>query len=124
MEPTRSGAPVASLLLNVSNIAWFGDTIALPQHLQISQMRSLETGRPMLRATNTGMTAVIDDRGHVVASLTPFTRGTLEARVQGMQGLTPYVRLGNGVPVGLGAIVLLLFWLHARRQRRRAAGTA
>lgn len=118
------GAPVASLLLNVSNIAWFGDTIALPQHLQISQMRSLETGRPMLRATNTGMTAVIDDRGHVVASLKPFTRGTLEARVQGMQGLTPYVRLGNGVPVGLGAIVLLLFWLHARRQRRRAAGTA
>ncbi len=59
--------PVPSLLLNVSNIAWFGDTIALPQHLQISQMRSLETGRPMLRATNTGMTAVNDERGRISA---------------------------------------------------------
>ncbi len=115
------GAPVASLLLNVSNIAWFGDTIALPQHLQISQMRSLETGRPMLRATNTGMTAVINERGQVAASLPPFTRGTLEARVQGTQGLTPYVRLGNGVPVGLAAIVLLVFWLRSRRYRRHAA---
>ncbi|MCM0045771.1 MAG: apolipoprotein N-acyltransferase, partial [Burkholderiaceae bacterium] len=69
------GAPVPSLLLNVSNIAWFGDTIALPQHLQASQMRSLELGRPMLRATNTGATAVVDERGRVVAQLAPFTRG-------------------------------------------------
>ncbi len=111
------GTPVASLLLNVSNIAWFGNTIALPQHLQISQMRSLETGRPMLRATNTGMTAVIDERGRVTASLAPFTLGTLEARVQGTQGLTPYVRLGNGVPVGLAALLLAGFWLRARRRR-------
>ncbi len=110
------GAPVASVLLNVSNIAWFGDTIALPQHLQISQMRSLETGRPMLRATNTGMTAVVDERGRVAARLAPFTRGTLQAQVQGTQGLTPYVRLGNGVPVGLAALVLLAFWLRARRR--------
>jgi apolipoprotein N-acyltransferase len=50
----RAGQPQASLLLNLSNIAWFGNSIALPQHLQISQMRTLETGRPMLRATNTG----------------------------------------------------------------------
>ena len=110
------GAPVASLLLNVSNIAWFGDTIAPPQHLQISQMRSLETGRPMLRSTNTGMTAVVDERGRVAASLAPFTRGTLEARVQGMQGLTPYVRLGDGVPAGLAALLLAGFWLRSRRR--------
>ncbi len=113
------GTPVASLLLNVSNIAWFGDTIALPQHLQISQMRSLETGRPMLRSTNTGMTAVIDERGQVTAALQPFTRGTLEARVQGTQGLTPYVRLGNSVPAGLAVLVLLGFWLNFRLRSRR-----
>ncbi len=111
------GAPVPSLLLNVSNIAWFGDTIALPQHLQASQMRSLELGRPMLRATNTGATAVVDERGRVVAQLAPFTRGTLEARVQGTQGLTPYARLGNGLPVGLAvAAVALLAW-RSRRSR-------
>jgi apolipoprotein N-acyltransferase len=110
------GAPVASVLLNVSNIAWFGDTIALPQHLQISQMRSLETGRPMLRATNTGMTAIIDARGEVAAQLAPFTRGALEAQVQGTQGLTPYVRLGNGVPVMLALLGLLACWLIARRR--------
>jgi apolipoprotein N-acyltransferase len=51
------------MLLNVSNLAWFGDTIAIPQHLQISQMRTLETGRPMLRATNTGATAIINGEG-------------------------------------------------------------
>jgi apolipoprotein N-acyltransferase len=95
-------------LLNVSNIAWFGDTIALPQHLQISQMRTLETGRPMLRATNTGATAVIDGRGQIIASLPAFTRGTLEASVQGMQGATPYIWLGNTLPVGLALALLAL----------------
>jgi apolipoprotein N-acyltransferase len=102
------GTPVPSILLNVSNIAWFGDTIALPQHLQISQMRTLETGRPMLRATNTGATAVIDGRGQIVASLPAFTHGTLEASVQGMQGATPYIWLGNTLPVGLALALLAL----------------
>ncbi len=102
------GSPVPSIRLNVSNIAWFGDTIALPQHLQISQMRTLETGRPMLRATNTGATAVIDGRGQIVARLPAFTRGTLEATVQGMQGRTPYTWLGNTLPVGLALALLAL----------------
>jgi apolipoprotein N-acyltransferase len=102
------GSPVPSLLLNVSNIAWFGDTIALPQHLQISQMRALETGRPMLRATNTGATAVIDARGQIAARLPAFSRGTLEASVQGMQGETPYLWLGNTLPVGLALALLAL----------------
>ncbi len=110
-------APVPSVLLNVSNIAWFGDTIALPQHLQASQMRALELGRPMLRATNTGATAVVDERGQVLAQLPPFTRSTLETRVQGMQGLTPYARIGNGLPVGLAVAVVGLLWLRSRRNR-------
>jgi len=100
--------PQATVLLNVSNIAWFGDSIALPQHLQISQMRALETGRPMLRATNTGATAVIDHRGRVTAQLTPFTNGALEATVQGYTGPTPYIVLGNGLVVTLSLLTLAI----------------
>ncbi len=85
-----SSAP--SILANVSNIGWFGDTIAVAQHLHISRLRSLELQRPMLRATNTGATAVIDHRGVVTARLAPFTRGVLHATVQGRRGLTPFAR--------------------------------
>lgn len=112
------GMPVPSILLNVSNIAWFGDSIALPQHLQISQMRTLETGRPMLRATNTGATAVIDGRGVVTASLPAFSTGALKAQVQGMQGQTPYIVLGNSLPVGLASLLLLCLWWIVRRRSR------
>lgn len=112
------GSPMASILLNVSNIAWFGDTIALPQHLQISQMRTLETGRPMLRATNTGATAIIDSQGKVTASLPGYTRATLSAEVQGTQGRTPYIVMGNSLPAGLASLLLLLCWWRSRRQTR------
>jgi apolipoprotein N-acyltransferase len=112
-------APVPSLLLNVSNIAWFGDTIALPQHLQISQMRSLETGRPMLRATNTGMTAVIDERGRISAQLPAYTRGSLAVTVQGTRDMTPYTRLGNTLPVGLALMLLMALALKSRRASKK-----
>ncbi len=81
-------APTA--FVNLSNIGWFGDTIAVDQHLHISRMRALEFQRPMLRATNTGATAVIDHQGRVTAQLAPFTRAVLEAKVQGRSGITPY----------------------------------
>ncbi|OWW22002.1 apolipoprotein N-acyltransferase [Noviherbaspirillum denitrificans] len=107
LRASRDGKlPQATILLNVSNIAWFGDSIALPQHLQISQMRSIETGRPMLRSTNTGMTAVIGPKGDVTGQLHPFERGTLAANVQGYGGLTPYSQYGN-IPVVAMAILLL-----------------
>jgi len=106
--------PQASILLNMSNIAWFGDSIALPQHLQISQMRAIETGRPMLRATNTGVTAVIDAQGRVTAQLPPFERGVLSAQVQGYQGLTPYSRYGNAPVVALSVLLLCAAWLIGR----------
>ena len=112
------GQPQASVLLNVSNIAWFGDTIALPQHLQISQMRALETGRPMLRATNTGATAVVDSHGKVQAQLAPFTEGSLSAEVQGTQGLTPYVRFGNALPVGLACLLVVGLAINSRHRRK------
>jgi apolipoprotein N-acyltransferase len=111
-----SGAPQATLLLNVSNIAWFGDTIALPQHLQVSQMRSLETGRPMLRATNTGATAIINPKGEVIAQLPPFERGILTASVQGYKGLTPYILVGNKLIVALALLALGAAWLLSRRK--------
>lgn len=85
----------ATILLNMSNLAWYGDSIAMPQHLQISQMRALETGRPMLRSTNTGATAIIDHKGRVVSQLEFLKLGTLSGQVQGMQGLTPYIRFGD-----------------------------
>src|SRR5690606_11337265 len=85
----------ASILVNVSNLAWFGDSWALRQHLQISRMRSLETARPMLRATNTGMTAAIAPDGVVRAALQPHVKGVLDVEVQGRTGLTPYVRTAN-----------------------------
>lgn len=113
-----SGGPQATILLNASNIAWFGDTIALPQHLQISQMRSLETGRPMLRATNTGMTAYIEPNGTVAAQLPPFTQGVLSATVQGYSGWTPYILFGNALPIGLALMSLGAAWLQYRRKRR------
>ncbi len=96
----------ATMLLNVSNLAWYGDTIAIAQHLQISQMRSLETGRPMLRATNTGATAIINGRGQVTHQLKQNTRGTLAASVQGMGGLTPYILYGNALFLTLAMLSL------------------
>lgn len=90
--------PEASVLVNVSNLAWFGDSLAPWQHAQMSQMRALESGRMMLRATNTGVTAIIDAHGRMLAHLPLFTAGSLRGEIQGYAGSTPYVRWGN-VPV-------------------------
>jgi apolipoprotein N-acyltransferase len=113
----RDASRPATVLLNMSNLAWFGESVAIPQHLQISRMRSLETGRPMLRATNTGATAVIDGRGDVVSQLPFYGQGTLAARVQGMSGSTPYIRLGNLGFLGMGALMLAGAWAAGRRRR-------
>jgi apolipoprotein N-acyltransferase len=111
----------ANILANVTNLAWFGDTIALDQHLQISRMRALESRRPMLRATNTGMTAVVGPDGTVQARLATFSNDTLSARVQGTQGLTPYVRWGNVPPLLACLLVIALAaWPRKRAPRVRA----
>jgi apolipoprotein N-acyltransferase len=102
----RDPALEPTLLLNLSNLAWFNDSIALPQHLQISRMRALETGRPMLRATNTGATAIIDPHGRVTAQL-PFNLiATLRGEVTGYQGRTPYVSCGDIPALVLAALML------------------
>jgi apolipoprotein N-acyltransferase len=113
--------PEATLLVNISNLAWFGDSLAPHQHLQIAQLRALETGRTMLRATNTGMTSIIDYHGRIVSVLPAFTQGTLEGRAQGRSGATPYVRWGNA-PVLL--LMLLACGVFALRYRKAAPPSA
>jgi apolipoprotein N-acyltransferase len=106
LHPSRPADDQPTVLLNVSNLAWFGNTIALSQHLAIARMRSMETGRPTLRATNTGATAAIDHRGRVLDML-PFGESRLLiTQVQGMQGSTPFSRWGN-LPIMALSILLL-----------------
>jgi apolipoprotein N-acyltransferase len=108
----------ASLLVNVSNDAWFGDSTAPHQHLQITRMRALEAGRWMIRATNNGISALIDPHGRIAARSRQFEPEVLKGSVVPYSGLTPYAKLRNW-PV-LGAAVTLLA-LGALRRRKRAA---
>ncbi len=109
-------APTA--FVNLSNIAWFGDGVAIDQHLAISRMRALEFERPMLRATNTGATAIIDHRAQVTHRLPRATRGVLLGRFEGRSHITPYAawaaRLGLW-PLWLACGLLVLAALAARR---------
>jgi apolipoprotein N-acyltransferase len=104
----------ATLLVNVTNNAWYGDSTAPHQHLQIARMRALEAGRFLIRAANDGITAVIDAHGKVVARLPQFQEGVLRAEVQPMVGLTPYARFGN-YPVIIAASTLLGVAIWRRR---------
>ena len=118
VRDSELAGPGANILINISNLGWFGNSWALRQHLQISRMRALETARPMLRATNTGMTAAIDPNGAVRAALAPMSKGVLDVEVQGMAGLTPYVRWGNApVLAWIGLILLLGLMLRTRRPK-------
>lgn len=110
--------PAATLLINLSNTAWFGDSLAQPQHLQISRMRALETGRTMLRATNTGITAAIAPDGRVLGALPPFTAGALLIAAQGYAGLTPYIRWGNSLALLLAICASLPALMTTLRRRR------
>ncbi len=83
-------AQAPTVFVNMSNIGWFGNTVAIDQHLQISRMRALEFARPMVRATNTGATVIIDHQGQVTHALARHTRGALVGEVQGRSGITPY----------------------------------
>jgi apolipoprotein N-acyltransferase len=104
----------ATLLVNVTNNAWYGDSTAPHQHLQIARMRALEAGRFLIRAANDGITAVIDPHGKIVARLAQFQEGVLRVDVQPMIGLTPYARFGN-YPVIITAFGLLTIAVWRRR---------
>lgn len=121
MAPSVPEAERPTILLNVSNLAWFGLSNALPQHLAASRMRTLETGRPMIRATNTGVTAHINARGRVTAELASGRRAVLLEDVQGHTGTTPYIALGN-TPIVLLALAALLLPGRPPQLARWAAG--
>ncbi len=115
-------AQAPTVLANLSNIGWFGDSIAVAQHLQISRLRTLELQRPMLRATNTGATAAIDHRGRVTHALAPHTQGVLDARVEGRTGLTPFAWWAGRF--GLTPLALLAFAVVAVRALAARRGGA
>jgi len=118
----QGGENAPTVLVNVSNIGWFGDSVAIDQHLQISRMRALELGRPMIRATNTGATAAIDHTGKVTASLPRLTEGHLEAQVHGRTGLTPYASWAGRhglLPIWAVCLVVAALSVRLRRRSRR-----
>ena len=114
-EEIRRAMPQAALLVNVSNDGWFGDSLAPHQHLEMARLRARETGRPMLRATNTGISAIIDHTGRVIARSPQFEEAVVTGTITPRQGATPYVLLGNTPVVILCVIVLLVVGLVTYR---------
>jgi apolipoprotein N-acyltransferase len=120
-------ATAPTIMVNISNIAWFGNTIAIDQHLNISRMRAIEFERPMVRATNTGATAIIDHTGRVTHMLPRHTRGVLVGQLEGRSGITPYAwwasRFGLWPWWGLIFTIILIsacarvYWARGRNDR-------
>jgi apolipoprotein N-acyltransferase len=109
--------PEAAMLVNISNDAWFGKSLAPHQHLEMARLRARETGRPMLRATNTGISAIIDHGGNIIEQSPQFEIAVVRGAVIPMQGATPYVLLGNTPVVIFSLVSLLLCWSACRRKR-------
>jgi apolipoprotein N-acyltransferase len=109
--------PEAAYLINVSNDAWFGDSLAPHQHLEMARMRSLENERWLVRATNTGISAILNHRGDLVGVVPSFERGSFTAEVQPRNGATPFVYLGNWLAIGTACVMLLAAFLLGRRRR-------
>ena len=117
----RRALPEATWLINLSNDAWFKDSTAPHQHLQIARMRALEVGRYLARATNTGISAIIDERGQIRVRGPQFQAEVIRGDVQPLRGLTPYARFGEGPVVAL-LIALGVLGLLAGQRRRKGRG--
>jgi apolipoprotein N-acyltransferase len=109
----------ATMLVNVTNDAWFGHSTARYQHLQLSRMRAMEAGRPMVRAANDGVSAVIGSRGEIIARAPEYEANVMRASIQPRIGLTPYARTGNWLIVCL-ALVFGLAGAYVRRRSKKA----
>jgi apolipoprotein N-acyltransferase len=102
--------PEAAYLVNVTNDGWFGDSIEPHQHMQMAQMRALETGRYMLRATNTGLTAIVAPNGNIIKQAPLFKKTVLKGSIYPMGGITPYAQLGDSLIIAFlifGLVILL-----------------
>ena len=116
-------ATAPTILVNLTNIAWFGNTVAIDQHLNIARLRSMELAKPSIRATNTGATVIIDAQGQVTQSLERHTRGVLVGQVWGNTVITPYAWWVSKFwlwPLWIFGILTLLggFWCHRRVGRK------
>ena len=114
-EEIIAALPQANLLVNISNDAWFGDSIAPHQHLQMARMRALETGRYMLRATNTGISAIINQHGRIIAQSPQFVPHTTSANIQTFSGLTPYAKFGNWPIISSAFLLLIMIFIASRK---------
>ena len=117
-EEVIQALPEAAFLINASNDAWFGDSLAPHQHLQIARMRALETGRYLLRATNTGISAIIGPKGEIHGLSAAFKREALTREITPMQGMTPYALMGNGGII-TALLVLLVITLILSSQTKK-----
>ena len=109
--------PEANLLVNASNDAWFGDSLAPHQHLEIAQMRALETGRPMVRSTNTGVSAFIDYRGRIIESTEQFKTQSITRDIVGRTGVTPFYyffKVQGGLAILIFAVLLIYLYRVSR----------
>jgi len=113
----RRSLPEANILINVSNDAWFGDSMAPHQHLQIARMRAIENGRYLLRSTNTGISAVIDNKGKVIARSPQFEPHALYSKAELFIGETPYSKYGNYLIISLSFLILLLSFILQRKAK-------
>jgi apolipoprotein N-acyltransferase len=104
-----------SVIINISNDAWFGDTFAPYQHLQIAQVRALETAHPIIRAANTGISAIIDKNGLIIAIIGLDTEGFINGKVYPSKGITPYMYFGDYPLLMLIFSIMLFYWTRYRR---------
>ena len=103
-----AGLPEATLLINLSNDGWFTDSIEPMQHMQIARMRALEAGRYLLRATNTGISAIVNEKGRIIHTADPYITTIIKGKAQGFSGATPYVLVGNGLIITIMFAILAI----------------
>ena len=113
----RKAIPDANILINVSNDAWFGDSMAPHQHLQIARMRAMENGRYLLRSTNTGISAVINEKGKIISQSPQFIPHALPATVKLFDGVTPYSRYGNYLIISICVLILIPVFITGKKKR-------
>ncbi len=108
--------PKATMLINLTHDGWFTGSLEPEQHMQIARMRSLETGRYMVRATTTGPSGIIDEKGNIIATAPTYTKKIITGRLQPFTGATPYTRWGDWLIVGVLSVILLIGFLVRRKE--------